>query len=131
MRHPVGAAAALAGVLSLSACGLAAAESPLAAALTRAREDVLQHVAEVEGNLALMHPPPGSIGAYLLGGGVYRKAATFSLFNTTFLNEDITNATDTEAELVFQQTGVTAPGELGGLDADMWLRDSGAQAHYF
>ena len=95
----------------------------------------------------------------------------FSLFNTTFLNEDISGATDTEAELglsvhththtrtharahsltvsdalvslVFQATGCSPAGcagspgagglgaASGGLNADMWLRDSGAQAHYY
>ena len=72
----------------------AAGEGPsaLAAALAEAREDVLTHVAAVEAHIAAQAPPPGSIGAYLLGNSVFRKAATFSIFNTTFLNEDITNA---------------------------------------
>jgi hypothetical protein len=105
--------------------------SALASALATAQRDVLAHVAEVEAHIRGQSPPPGSIGAYLLDNGVFHKAAIFGIYNTTFLNEDVTNATDTEEELVFQQTGVTKPGDVGGLDADMWLRDSGAQSHYY
>ena len=126
--------------------GGAPPDSPLAAALAEARADVLEHVATVEAAIGEgwggdMKPPTGSIGAYLLDNKVYHKAAIFSLFNTTFLNEEIYGATDTEEELVFQATGCGAtgcadsPGELrageGGLNADMWLRDSGAQMHYY
>jgi meiotically up-regulated gene 157 (Mug157) protein len=133
------------------------ASSPLAQALTTARADVLAHIEGVEAQLTSgwggdLRPPPGSIGAYLLDNHVYRRAAMFSLFNTTFLNEDISGATDTDQELVFQATGCGAAGCAGspgdtnddphavdrivgdgsdGLNADMWLRDSGAQMHYY
>jgi meiotically up-regulated gene 157 (Mug157) protein len=134
------------GASQLASSSSSSSSGPLALALATARQDVLAHIEAVEAELSAgwggeMRPPAGSIGAYLLDNQVFRKTAMFSLFNTTFLNEDISGATDTDAELVFQATGCSSagcagsPGDLdatsGGLNADMWLRDSGAQAHYY
>eukprot|EP00037_Helgoeca_nana_P014120 m.131056 g.131056 ORF g.131056 m.131056 type:complete len:577 (+) comp22400_c0_seq1:346-2076(+) len=140
---------------SISASANSARTSQLAAALATARSDVLAHIQTVEKELssgwagASSGPPAGSIGAYLLDNQVFRKAAMFSLFNTTFLNEGISGATDTGEELVFQATGCDDSGCPGSadsrgnsdqsgpasphadVDADMWLRDSGAQMHYY
>ena len=131
----------------------------LSAALVSAQADVLAHVKKVETQIELSRPGEGSLGQYLLDNKVFHKAAIFGIFNTTFLNTDVINATDTEFELVFQATGCTTPpcgwvppdgdpvvaaaaaaaaeqlqpdlGAGAGLDADMWLRDSGAQMHYY
>jgi hypothetical protein len=137
--------------ISLRLAGASPA-SPLDAALATARADLLAHIEAVEAELSSgwggeMRPPAGSVGAYMIDNRVFRKAAMFSLFNTTFLNEDISGATDVEQELVFQATGCSAAGcagspgggllqegvgeSSGGLNADMWLRDSGAQMHYY
>ena len=130
----------VASALLPSAQAQAQAPSALALALEQAREDVLDHVREVESHIRFSLPPPGSLGEYMLDNKVFHKAAIFGIFNTTFLNTDLgPNATDTEFELVFQGTGVNKRadghpvplGEGAGLNGDMWLRDSGAQMHYY
>ena len=120
------------------------APSGLAAALEIARGDVIDHIDGVESRIrsafsaigASTGPPAGSLGAYLLDKRVYRKAAMFGLFNTTFLNEEADGGTDQETELVFQCTGLQSDADgnpaLGDMtDQAMWLRDSGAQMHYY
>ena len=113
----------------------------LAEALTLARADVLAHVRSVEAQVnKIQHPArPGSLGHYLLDNKVFEKTAIFGLFNTTFLNTDVVNGTDKDFELVFQATGCNShtgcvplnSAQSDGVDDDMWLRDSGAQMHYY
>jgi len=128
-------------VVAVASAQIPVYPSPLASALSTSRADLLTHIAKTEEIFALA--PPNSVGAYLRDSA-YRKAAMFALFNTSGLNENIANATDTGFELIFQGTGCThapcapyasaASGALGGplkgLDYNMWLRDSGAQMHY-
>jgi hypothetical protein len=107
-------------------------ETTLSSSLALARQDVLLHVAKVEAAIQANSPPAGSIGEYLIKNGVYRKAAMFGIFNTTFLNEDADGATDQETELVFQCTGLPDKKDVGAVtNQAMWLRDSGAQMHFY
>jgi hypothetical protein len=112
-------------------------ESTLTDSLIQARTDVLAHIEQVEASIKAVGPSSGSIGAYLLANNVYRKAAMFGIFNTTSLNEDVDGTTDQETELAFQCTGLPdkkadeKEGVTDTTDQAMWLRDSGAQMHFY